>query len=291
MRITANHLIDLATTATQKAQQQVADATEVASSGLSVAVPSDDVTAWVSAARDRARQALSSGGGAAIATGLDKLEQTDGALSSLASIVSNAKQIAIQGASQTLTGVDRTNLAAEASSLFEGALSAVNAQAPDGTYLLAGSQSGQPPFSATGVYQGDSDDDQVAMTDGSHRTVGLSGDVLTASHGVDVLQSISQLGSALSSNDPVAVQTAIGSLTTAITQLSAARAQGGAAQAALNSADTSRKQLETQLDSTASDLVQADAVGAASKLAQATQGLQISQAVSAKVIASLSSNS
>jgi flagellar hook-associated protein 3 FlgL len=289
VRVTAHHLIELTSAATSRTQQQVADAAEEASSGLSVAEPSDNVTAWVTAARDRARQAISAGGGDAIATGLDRLQATDGALASLSSVVSNAKQIAIQGASQTLTAVDRTNLAAEANALYQGALAAANAQGSDGTYLLAGAQTGTPPFTAAGAYQGDATKDQVATADGAHHDVSITGDVLTAANGVDVLPTISQLAQALTANDPVAIQAAIGSLSTAITQLSAARAQGGAAQSALNDADASRKQLEQQLEATASQLVDADAVGAASRLAQATQALDISQAVTSKVIASLQS--
>src|SRR5579871_6282067 len=131
MRVTGFHLIQLEAAATSAAQQRVATASAVASSGLSVAAPSDNVTAWIEAAKDRVRQAISTGGGAAIQTGLDQLQQTDGALSTIATVLSSAKSLAVQGASTGLTAGDRQDLAAEATQLFQTALSAANTQGPD----------------------------------------------------------------------------------------------------------------------------------------------------------------
>lgn len=291
MRITSHHLIDLAASATSRAQDQVADATRVASTGLAVAVPSDDVASWVMAARDRVRQTISAGAGVAIADGRDRLQQTDGALATISGTVSRAREIAIQGNSAALDPSDRAALALEARALYSEALSAANTQGANGTYLLAGAQSQTPPFDATGTYAGDTNVVAVASGDGTRHDVAMTGDLLTAAHGVDVLPAISKLGQALDANDPVAIQAAIGELSTAVGQLAAARAHGGAAATALDQADDARRALEQQLTATASRLVEADAVGAASRLAQASQALAVSQAVSAKVIASLASGS
>jgi flagellar hook-associated protein 3 FlgL len=290
MRVTAHHLIELAAASTTRAQQQVADATEVASTGLAVAVPSDDVTKWIGAARDRMREAISSGTGDAIATGRDRLQQTDGALANLSDVVSRARTLAVQGASDGLNASDRALLASQAQQLFSAALAAANTPAPDGSYLFAGAHNQVAPFDATGVFTGDTDVAAVATADGSRHDISTTGDVLTASHGVDVLPVIAQLGQALSANDPVAIQAALGKLSTAVNQLAAARAHNGAGMSSLSEADDARAKLETQLQITAAQLVEADAVGTASRLAQATQALQISQAVSAKVIASLGSS-
>ena len=235
------------------------------------------------------RQAISSGTGDAIGAGLDRLQQTDGALQNLSTAVSQARTLAVQGASDGMNASDRTMLAEQAKQLYSAALAAANTQAPDGTYLLSGSQSQTAPFDASGAYQGDTNADAIASSDGSRHTVAVTGDVLTASHGVDVLEVIANLGQALDANDPAGIQTAIGDLSTAVDQLGAARATGGAAQSSLTEANNARTQVEQQLTATASQLVDADAVGAASKLAQATQALGISQAVTAKVISSLSS--
>ncbi len=217
MRVTSHHLIDLAAAATQRTQEQVADATQVASSGLQIAEPSDDVAKWVAAARDRVRQAISSGTGDAIGAGLDRLQQTDGALQNLSTAVSQARTLAVQGASDGMNASDRTRLAEQAKQLNSAALAAANTQAPDGTYLLSGSQSQTAPFDASGAYQGDTNADAIASSDGSRHTVAVTGSTCsTASHGVDVLEVIANLGQALDANDTAGIQTAIGDLSTAV---------------------------------------------------------------------------
>ena len=85
-----------------------------------------------------------------------------------------------------------------------------------------------------------------------------------------------------------ASRSSLGTLSTATDQVSLARATGGTAMSVLNDTDTARQALETQLAGEISNLTQADAVTAASNLAQSTQALQITQAVSAHVLASLS---
>ncbi len=288
MRVTSFHLIAQEAAATSAAQQRVADASQVAASGLSVAVPSDNVTAWVEAAKDRVRQAISSGGGDAIQTGLDQLQQTDGALSTIASVLSSAKSLAVQGASSGLTAGDRQDLAAEATGLFQTALTAANTQGPDNTFLLGGSADETAPFDASGNFSGNATTQQIASdSSGDRLGVSLSGDVLTAANGVDVLPALQQLATALASNNTTGIQTSITTLSTAVNQVADARAQGGVAQSALNSASTAAQQLQTQLQNNAAGLVQADAVTAASNLAQATQALDVAEAASEHVIAAL----
>ena len=97
MRVTSTHIVDVANEAAARAQSAVAQASEVATSGMRVAVPSDDPVAWATAQRDKIHQVISQGGGKAISTTLDQLQQTDGALSTIADVVSQARALAVQG--------------------------------------------------------------------------------------------------------------------------------------------------------------------------------------------------
>ena len=287
MRVTTFHLFSLEAAATSQAQQKVATASEVASSGLQVALPSDNVAAWVAAAQDRIQQAISSGASTAIQSGLDQLQQTDGALQTIATAVSSAQDLAVQGTSGTLNAADMQNLATEANGLFQTALAAANTQGSEGTYLLGGSANQTPPFDATGTYQGNADVDTIGTGSDQSAAVSMSGESLTASNGVDVLPALKQLATALASDNTAGIQASLTTLNAAVNQVATMRAQGGAAQDVLDSASSAAQQLQTQLTGNAAQLVQADAVTAASNLAQATQALDIAQAVSANVIASL----
>jgi flagellar hook-associated protein 3 FlgL len=288
MRITPQHIIELAAAATSRAQSAVADATSVASSGLRVAKASDDPAAWAAAQRDRVRQTLADGDGSAIATGRGTLEQTDGSLSTIAGIVAQARTLATQAASATYNASDRAALGTQVQGLFQAALAAANAQSGDGEYLLAGAKSTTPPFDANGNYQGDATARTVSA---SPQAIGVPGSMLTAANGVDVLPELAKLATALSSNNVAGIQASLGTLTTATDQVSLARGRAGTGLAALSQADDARQQLSTHLDGVISDLVEADTVGAASSLARATQALDVSRAISTHVIASLTSSS
>ncbi|HEY4243357.1 MAG TPA: hypothetical protein VGM88_26270 [Kofleriaceae bacterium] len=287
MRITSAHLAAQVTAATTRAEQRLSTASDVASSGLRVQVPSDDVVAWSAAQRDKLRQTLGAGQGAAISTSTTALEQTDGALSTIADAVSKARQLAVQGSSDS-NASQRGDLGVQVQALFQAALSAANTQGSDGAYLLAGAQTSSAPFDATGAYHGDATTRSVADSEHGSDAVSVSGTALTAASGVDILPALSQLATALQANDPAGIQASLGALTTASTQLGSAREHAGIGLAALSDADGARQTLATNLSASVSKLVEADAVGAISDLAQATTALQTSQAVSSNVLSSLS---
>lgn len=290
MRITAGHIIELASEATSRATSKVATASEIASSGLKVAVPSDDPAAWAAAQRDKVRQALSTGMGAAISTSTNQLQQTDGALSTISSVISQARTLAVQGASVTNAN-ERVQIGEQVQALFQTALSAANTQDSDGTYLLAGSQTQTPPFDANGVYQGDGTTRSVVSSEHGTSTTNVTGETLTAANGVDVLPELQKLATALSSNNVAQIQASLSTLQTATTQVSLARGQAGAGMAALGDADNARQQLGTTLAASISNLVEADTVSSVSDLSQATQALDITRAVSSNVIAALGNSS
>jgi flagellar hook-associated protein 3 FlgL len=286
MRITTTHLADQVTAASQRAEARLATASGVASSGLRVQVASDDPVAWAAAQRDKVRQALGAGTGAAIQTSTTSLEQTDGALSTIGDAISRARELAVQGASDTNAN-ERAALGTQVQALYAAALAAANTQGSDGAYLLAGAQTAAPPFDAAGVYQGDAATRAVATSEHGSDAVSVAGTALTATAGVDILPELAKLATALSANNLVGIQAGLGALTTATRQVGTARQQAGVGLAALSDAETSRQALATHLSTSISGLVEADTVGAISELSQASQALDITRAVGSNVLASL----
>src|SRR4051812_42778143 len=155
MRITGNRMIELASASTTKSQAAVGTISQQLSSGLRVTTPSDDPTAWLSAQRTKLRQALSEGSGAAVATSRDRLEVTDNSLAAIGDAVSQIRQLAIQGSSDTYNAANRAGLGDEVRGLFQSALDSANVQGVDGEFLLAGNKSLTAPFDPTGAFQGD----------------------------------------------------------------------------------------------------------------------------------------
>src|SRR4051812_42721329 len=101
MRITGNRLIDLAAASTTKGQAAVGTVSAQLSSGLRVTAPSDDPDAWLAAQRNKLRQVLSQGNGTAVAVSRERLQLTDGALASIGDVLSQARTLAVQGASDS----------------------------------------------------------------------------------------------------------------------------------------------------------------------------------------------
>jgi flagellar hook-associated protein 3 FlgL len=290
MRITSGHIIELAAAATSRQQSNVADATNVASSGMRVQQASDDPSAWAAAQRDRVREALSQGNAQTISSARETMDQTDGALTTISGMVAQARSLAVQGANSTYSASQRADMGTQVQALFESALAAANAQTGDGSYVLAGTKSSTAPFDANGDYQGDATDRSAPTGEHNSSTMNVAGSVLTVASGIDVLPELKKLATALSTNDLVGIQAGVDALSKVTDQVSTARARVGTGLAALNDADTAQQALSMHLQGFVSSLVEADTVTAASTLARATQALQISQTVTSHVISTLANN-
>jgi len=244
MRITGGRLIDLQSAATTANQSKVGQLAREVSSGLRVATPSDDPTAWLAAHRASARRMLSEGTGIAMQFARDQLAETDGALSTIHDALSTARLLAVQGGTDGVNAAARSDLAVQVRALFDTARAAANMRSATGDYLFAGSLSTTMPFDATGAYVGDATTRAVPTTEAATTIVTVTGSELTAAHGVDVIPLFNQLAAALEANDPAAVRGLLGGLDTALQQVSLARGRGGAAMAVIDDAATAPAQPE-----------------------------------------------
>ncbi len=291
MRITSTHLIEQSAAATSSAQARYATAASQVSSGLKVAMPSDDPTAWLAAHRANLRTALVDGTSQAVQYGRERLAQTDGALASIQSIVSDVRMLAVQGSNASYNPTSRAELGTQVRGLFESAIGAANTQSPDGAYILAGSASLVPPFDATGTYVGDAATRDVATEDNATHATSIAGSELTSTGGVDVMTLLSRVATALSNNDLPGIRSSLDDLTTAIHQVGGVRTRVDGMMHVLDDVKTAHDALHQTLVTAASNYVDADIVTAASNLAQAGQALDVAQTVSSHVIAMVKAQS
>ncbi|MEO8842729.1 MAG: hypothetical protein ABI591_13610 [Kofleriaceae bacterium] len=291
MRITDHRIVDLAATATARNEARVGELSNEMSSGLRVAKPSDDPSAWLSAQRDRVRAALNDGTSQAISTGHDQTVASDGALSTLSALISQARELAVEGSNDTQNASSRTAIGTELDSIFQTAVSAANTVGANGEYLLAGTSSLTQPFdTTTGVYSGDSVSRAVSTDTVSTQVASVPGSSLTASSGVDILPLLKTLATAMSANDTATIRASLTGLDTAVTQLAQARAQNGGRMAVLESAQTAHTDLATRITTSISNTVEADSVATATALAKASTALTVSQAVTTRVLQLLDPN-
>jgi flagellar hook-associated protein 3 FlgL len=120
------------------------------SSGKQLSAPSDDpgriaTDLSVHTSIDTTNQAATN-----VQNAVSELTTTDGALSSLTSVMQSARQLAIQGASDTLTDQQRTSLANQIDQMLQQAI-AIGNTSYAGKYIFAGtSASGNPPVQHQG---------------------------------------------------------------------------------------------------------------------------------------------
>jgi flagellar hook-associated protein 3 FlgL len=285
MRITDHRIVDMAATATQRNQATVGELSQQLSSGLRVSKPSDDPAAWMSAQREKVRAALNDGTSQAIAVGHERLVASDGALSTIAGIISQARELAVEGANDTQTASTRQDIGAQVQSLFDAAVATANTTGANGEYLFAGTNSLAQPFdTTTGAYTGDSTTRAINTDTTATQIATVAGSSLTAANGVDLLPLLKTLATAMNTNDTATIQSTLGSLETAVKQVAQLRGQTGAHMAVLESAKIANDQLATRIQTSISNSVEIDTVAAASDLAKASQALTVSQTVTAHVL-------
>jgi flagellar hook-associated protein 3 FlgL len=249
-----------------------------------VTKPSDDVAAWAEGQRVAARTAESSARGNSIATAHDKLEQTDGALAAISSLIEQTKSLAVQAANGTLSATDRANMAQAITGIRAQVLAQANVQASDGEYLLAGSKGGAAPFDAAGNYLGDTNQRSIETAQGGFSTVAVTGTIINSSTGVNVLTVLDSFATALASNNVAGIQNSIPDLTKAVQQVANGRQNVGDSIAALQVSDDARSSFELELSARHAKLIDLDPVQGATTLANAKNVLDTAAAVAAQVV-------
>ncbi len=257
-----------------KALTRVAHTQKVASNGLRVEVASDDPVAAAQSARTTADASRIESFLANARKAADTLIVADSTIESMSESLVRARELAIQGANETLSSADRAGIAREVRAIRDGLLAQGNTR-HDGHYLFAGFANAAPPFDSAGAYVGDTNVLTLDVSRGLRAPVGITGDTLFApASGVDVLAALDALESALLANDPAATRGTLGNLEQASGQLEQGRTELGTQLRSLDLAQIVGERLREQLASENSNLVEADAFASLSDVVRAESVLQ-----------------
>jgi len=278
-------MIDMAVATTAANQSKVATASAEVSSGMRVTKPSDDPQAWATAQRAAVKRTLSDGAGAALEAGRERLDLVDNALSSVGENVSSLRELVVQGANASYGPAERAQLAVKARALLQGTVAAANTRTADGEYVLAGTASLTPPFSAAGIYSGDATARSLPITDDATTTGAIAGSELTAAAGVDVLPLFERVAAALDANDVTTLQSLLDDIGQATSQVGLARTRTGGTMNVLDGALDAHAALGERLASQISNAVETDVIASASNLAKASTALEASRAVTSHIVA------
>lgn len=118
---------------------------------------------------------------------------TDSTLGEMSQLVSRARTLAVQGASDTQTQTTRDAIAAEVASLQSRLLDQANARGPQGEYLFAGQKLDVKPFEASAgalVYHGDAGPREAEVRPGETMRLNLTGGDTLISDTYNALESL-----------------------------------------------------------------------------------------------------
>jgi len=226
-----------------------------------------------------------------------RLQGEDTSLQSVSDLLVRAKEVAVQGANDTLSAADRKALGTEMQALRDQMLSLANAKDNNGNYMFSGSRVNQPAFIETAngspVYMGDQTRMSVRVGDQRSIPVNRTGtdafvpvmrtDADGKVSGIGFFQSIDNLITSLNSADGKDISRGAGELDNLQQGISLARAQIGTN---LNVVDQQTSVLEDNtlnLKSTLSSIEDLDYARAITKMNQQMMSLEAAQASFAKV--------
>lgn len=156
------------------------------------------------------------------------LNATDSALGAVTSLLHRARELAIQGASDTLSAQDRIAAAQEVRQILQHAVQSGNAKFGQ-DYLFAGQKTDTAPISFDEgtlgwTYMGDAGGLNREVGPTTQIGVGVRGDAVFG----PALDALADLITGLESNDPPTVQASISAIDGALDGVLVARAQTGA---------------------------------------------------------------
>ena len=198
------------------------------SSGLRVQAPGDDPQAAGLLVRHKFDQtqitAIQNGAQSAA----NELNTADSALTNVSTALAQAQALATQIGNDTYTADDRAAAATEVDGIFKQVVGSLNTRFGD-RYIFGGYQDTQPPFAADGTYQGDTGVRQVEVAPGVYEDASVRADVMAkgVGGGVDILQTLTNLSTALRANDGDAIRASVASLQTGANQVATAQSQAG----------------------------------------------------------------
>jgi flagellar hook-associated protein 3 FlgL len=285
MRVTEKMIFENSIAQTGRSRQNLSLAQNEVASGMRVQHPGDDPVAAglsVGHAVDKARFTAV---GQAAQWAADELNAADTALDGITTIANRAQIIATQFGNDTYTATDRATASVEVDGLFKEAVSLLNTTYA-GRYIFGGFKDNAPPFDQTGAFLGDANVRMVEVAPGLYQSASLNADAIVngANGGVSLLKTMSDLSSALKSNDGAAVRDGIGQLNDTIKQLAAGRTQAGMAQDAFQNAVSTAQTAASDETVKIGKLLDADVIDASTRLASAQYALNATLMAAAKTL-------
>jgi flagellar hook-associated protein 3 FlgL len=291
MRITDAMRLNDVMAAESRASERMNQLSQMAASGVRVAQPSDDPAAYASIVQRDAQMATVQARSSAATSAAGDLDTAGSALDQVTVLLQQARSIAVEQANGTIDAATRKNASIQVDSLVQQLASLANSRGSSG-YLFGGTKTAAPPFDSSGNYSGDGGVTHVEVADNVLAVSNANGQqAFSAPGGRNVFADLQSLSTALSANDPAAIQATIASLDASHAQVVAAEVTTGEQSARLHSAGDVMSAALTQIQTGRAAVADADMASTVSNLQQAQTAYQAALQVNKQILSLASAQS
>ena len=280
-RVSDSQIHRLALTSLAKARARYLDAARRATTGKRVNRLSDDPGAGRMAAMLR-RDLRRIDGYAAVRQRVSAdLGTIESAVTSVADLLSQAKALAVQMASDTMSASDRAIGKAELDAIIDQIRGALSVKSADGRYLLSGTAPSVPPLSDLGQYQGAASNRYVEVAPGVTVQATFTVPEIT---GGKLMQDLGALSNALANDDVAGIGQGIENMQAAIDEVAVALSAIGGQLAAVNAAEAQAEAASLDDQVALAEVTGADLAAAVTDLTASEQAMTVAGAVSKKLM-------
>lgn len=294
MRISYNMLNQNLLNGLLSNQDKLANAENRATTGKAISKASDDPSGTaramtLSSSVSQLDQMTSNGKIATAQLGL-----TDTTLSSISSSITQLRQLAVQGASTSLTTDGRAAIAAQLDQISDQLVTAGNTTL-NGRYIFGGNKTSEKPIVANTAddapysYNGDSGAFKITISPGSSVTANISGDQVFNFGGAadsstsDIFSTIKQLKADVLAGNVTAVSSSLTSIDANLTNVTTLRATVGARENRVTTATNQVADTKLKVQSMLSDTEDADLTQAITDVQTLSNTYQAAIATAQKV--------
>jgi flagellar hook-associated protein 3 FlgL len=291
LRVTQSILVDRALSNLQNQSQRILELQTQLATGFRVNSPSDDPINARRAVAIRATQARNQQYIDNISSLNSKFQETSTTIQGVVENLRRTRELTLQGNNTTNTQDQLNQISGEVNQLLENIFQAAN-HITDGVFIFAGTRTQTPAFSATRnlngditavTFEGNTDDIQTTLADGVTVPVNLNGEeVFQASQ--DVFQLLIDIRDNLRTSDFGGLQTNLGELNTAQSQLLTGLARIGSLENRALRISEETDNFNFLLDEELSNTIEADFAEVAVQLNSQSNAFQAALNATARVI-------
>lgn len=285
MRVTEKMIFESSIAQTGRSRANLSRAQNEVSSGTRVQHPGDDPVAAALSIGHTVDKARFAAVGQSAQRAADELNAADTALDGITTVANRVHVIATQFGNDSYSATDRATAALEVDGLFKQAIALLNTTF-GGRFIFGGFTDNTPPFDGNGVYLGDSNVRTVEVAPGLYQAASINANAIVkgAGGGVDLLQTLTDLSTALRANDGPGIRSGLDLMNSSINQLAAGRTQAGMGQDAFMTAVTTAQTASSDETIKIGRLIDADLLDASARLASAQFALNATLSAAAKTL-------